>query len=47
MVSVRDKSEYIVVLIAAFAHHYSLTNVEAYRYVYRYGDIKVAQEFYD
>ena len=43
MVSVRDISEYIVVLIAAFANHYSMTDVEAYRYLNRYGAIKVAQ----
>lgn len=47
MVSVRDISEYIVVLIAAFANHYSMTDVEAYRYLNRYGAIKVAHDFYD
>lgn len=47
MVSVRDISEYIVVLIATFANHYSMTDVEAYRYLNRYGAIKVAHDFYD
>ena len=47
MVSVKDISEYIVVLIAAFANHYSMTDVEAYRYLNRYGAIKVAHDFYD
>ena len=47
MVSVRDISEYIVVLIAAFANHYSMTDVEAYSYLNRYGAIKVAHDFYD
>ena len=47
MVSVRDISEYIVVLIAAFANHYSMTDAEAYRYLNRYGAIKVAHDFYD
>jgi hypothetical protein len=47
MFSTKDISEYIVALIAAFANHYSMTEVEAYRYLSRYGAIKVAQDFYD
>lgn len=47
MFSVKDISEYIVALIAAFANHYSMTEVEAYRYLSRYGAIKVAHDFYD
>ena len=47
MFSTKDISEYIVVLIAAFANHYSMTDVEAYRYLNRYGVIKVAHDFYD
>ena len=47
MFSVKDISEYIVVLIAAFANHYSMTDAEAYRYLSRYGAIKVAHDFYD
>ena len=46
MFSIKDISEYIVALIAAFASHYSMTEVEAYRYN-RYGAIKVAHDFYD
>ena len=34
-------------LIAAFASHYAMTEVEAYRYLNRYGAIKVAHDFYD
>lgn len=37
MFSIKDISEYIVALIAAFASHYSMTEVEAYRYLNRYG----------
>ena len=47
MFSTKHISEYIVALIAAFANHYSMTEVEAYRYLSRYGAIKVAHDFYD
>lgn len=33
MFSVKDIAEYIVALIAAFARHYQMTEVEAYRYL--------------
>ena len=39
MFSTKDISEYIVLLIAAFASHYQMTEVEAYRYLSRYGDM--------
>ncbi len=47
MFSIRDISEYIVMLISAFANHYSITCAEAYRYLKRYGAIKFAHDFYD
>ncbi len=47
MFSVSEISEYIVALIAAFASHYKMTDGEAYKYLNRYGAIKVAHEFYD
>ncbi len=47
MFSARDVSEYIVTLIASFAKRYSMTDAEAYRYLNRYGAIKVAHDFYD
>ena len=47
MFSIKDISEYIVLLIAAFASHYSITDAEAYCYLSRYGAIKVAHDFYD
>ena len=47
MFSVKDISEYIVALIASFASHYNMTDIEAYKYLYRYGAIKVAHDFYD
>ena len=47
MFSVKEISEYIVALIAAFAKHYSITEAEAYCYLNRYGAIKVAHDFYD
>ena len=47
MFSVKDISEYIVALISAFASHYVMTEAEAYRYLSRYGAIKVAHDYYD
>ena len=47
MFSIKEISEYIVALIAAFAKHYSITEAEAYSYLNRYGAIKVARDFYD
>ena len=47
MFNTKDISEYIVLLIAAFASHYQMTDAEAYRYLSRYGAIKVAHDFYD
>ena len=47
MFSIKEISEYIVALIAAFAKHYSITGAEAYSYLNRYGAIKVAHDFYD
>ena len=47
MFSIKDIAEYIVLLIAAFANHYQMTDAEAYRYLSRYGAIKVAHDFYD
>ncbi len=47
MFSTKDISEYIVLLIAAFASRYQMTDAEAYRYLSRYGAIKVAHDFYD
>jgi len=47
MVSIKDISEYIVALIAAFARHYNMTDIEAYKYLERHGAIKVAHDFYD
>ncbi len=47
MFSVKDIAEYIVLLISAFASRYQMTDVEAYRYLSRYGAIKVAHDFYD
>ena len=47
MFSIKDISEYIVLLIAAFAARYQMTDAEAYRYLNQYGAIKVAHDFYD
>ena len=42
MFSVKDISEYDVAFIAAFATHYDMTEVKAYRYLNRYGACLVA-----
>ena len=47
MYGVKEISEYIVLLIAAFASHYSMTDAEAYRYLNHYGAIKVVHDYYD
>ncbi len=47
MFSIKDISEYIVALIAAFASRYTMTEAEAYKYLNKYGAIKVAHDFYD
>lgn len=47
MYSIRDISEYIVALISAFAKHFNITEVRACRYLYKYGAISVAKNFYD
>ena len=36
MFSIKDISEYIVLLIAAFASHYQMSDIAAYRYLSRY-----------
>ncbi len=47
MFSIKDITEYIVALISAFACRYSMTDAEAYRYLNKYGAIKVVHDFYD
>ncbi len=44
---VKDIAEYIVMLIASFARHYKVTDVEAYAYLNHYGAIQWAHDFYD
>jgi len=47
MYSIKDIAEYLVVLIRLFARRFSMTEVQAYRYLRQYGAIKVVHEFYD
>ncbi len=47
MYSVGDIAEYVVALIASFAKRFNMTEVQAYRYLSRYGAIHVAHEYYD
>lgn len=43
----RDKIEYTVMLVNMFARHFSLSDVEAYRYISQYQGIELMDEFYD
>ena len=47
MFSIKDISEYIVALFAAFASHHAMTDAEAYLSLKKYGAIKVAHDYYD
>ena len=45
--SIKDISEYIVASIATIVSHDNMTDKEVYKYLNRYGAIKVAHDFYD
>ncbi|MBP5477825.1 MAG: DUF3791 domain-containing protein [Bacteroidaceae bacterium] len=47
MYSTRDIAEYVVMLISAFARHYSMSDVEAYKYLRQYGAITLMHDYYD
>lgn len=47
MYSIRDISEYLVVMVYHFAKHYSISEAEAFRYLNRYGAIRLTHEYYD
>ena len=47
MFSIKDILEYVVSLIAAFASHYEMIEMEAYKHLNQYGAIKVVHDFYD
>lgn len=47
MFSIKDILEYIVSLITAFASHYEMIEMEAYKHINQYGPIKVVHDFYD
>ena len=42
-----DKIEYLVMLVNKFARRFSLSDVEAYRYISQYQGIELMDEFYD
>lgn len=44
---IKDKVEYIVVLISEFAKAHSLTNSQSYRYLERYHAIDFVDKHYD
>lgn len=43
----RNKVEYTVMLISEFAGKFSLSPLQAYRYISRHGGIRLIQENYD
>lgn len=47
MIKLRDIVEYLVLLTQAFAHRFSLSEADAYRYLRRYGAIELAHKYYD
>lgn len=47
MYSVKDVSEYIVALIAAFGRRFSMSETSAYQYLHKYGAIHIAHDYYD
>ena len=47
MAQVKDKVEYIIVLINEFAKRFRLTDVQAYRYVAHYKGIDMIDEHYN
>lgn len=42
----RDKAEYLLVLVRHFAEDNSLTVSQAYKYIKRYGGVKLVDEHY-
>lgn len=47
MYNIRDITEYIVVLIAAFAKQFNMTEAQAYQFLHQHDAIKVTHEYYD
>lgn len=47
MIHPNDIVEYIIILIAAFAHRYALSESAAYSYLKQYGGISLAHDYYD
>lgn len=43
----RDKAEYLLVLVRHFAEYNKLTVSQAYSYVKRFGGVKLVDEYYD
>jgi hypothetical protein len=47
MYCIKDISEYIVALIAAFGRRFSMSEIDAYQYLRKYGAINVVHDYYD
>lgn len=45
--SVIDKIEYLVLLIAEFAHLHKITEVESFRYLQQYGALALCEKHYN
>lgn len=44
---IRNKTEYLVIFINEFGKFYKLNDIQAYRYLKRYGGIELIDRFYD
>ena len=45
--SVLDKIEYLVLLVAEFAHLHKISEVESYRYLQRWGALSLCEKHYN
>lgn len=45
--SVLDKIEYLILLVAEFAHMHKVSEVESYRYLQQYGALALCEKHYD
>ena len=42
-----DKIEYLIILVAAFASRYNISEVQAYRYLSQYGALSLCEKHYN
>lgn len=42
-----DKIEYLIILVAAFASRYNMSEVQAYQYLAKYGALSLCEKHYN